>query len=325
MRLESLEMFYVDIEDGGRPVNEVFDGIRQLQLTAPEWVDDGNTPEDLCIHMYLLDLILRSPNLESLELDIEDRGFIRELRVDGGWPHLKKLKLDGCILDRYLDFIFKRGSYRPGLNTQASKALGSHFGSLVDVDLLGSVPVSSSTVLDLLCFCPNLEILLAKHVLAHSVAKRGPWVCQQLRELSIQFLMDPSDQDLQQLIFERLSKLVRLERLTLDYDYYGTGVNRHHALEFRLGCGLERLTSLQQLRFVWLYTPFNCWWSPKLGMEDVVWMVEKWKRLETIKGDLNNDRELTAQFRSVFESHGIAVEHNSEGSGALLRGCVLLR
>ena len=43
-------------------------------------------------------------------------------------------------------------------------------------------------------------------------------------------------------------------------------------------------------------------------MEDVRWMVENWGKLEKVKGRLNQDRELTAQLKSVFESHGISVE-----------------
>ncbi|KAF9364894.1 hypothetical protein BGX34_012202 [Mortierella sp. NVP85] len=308
MKLESLQMHYVGIEEGGRPENVVFDGLRQLHLTSPGSIDDK----------YVLDLMIQSPMLESLELDISDYGFLRDRRANGNWPHLKKLLVDGCIRDAELNFIFKRvendlGStaslepYRSGLHTQALKTAGSHFSTLVDVNLANSVTFSKSTIPDILCYCPRLENLQAGSVLARSVAERGPWACQQLRELRIQFLIDPLEQSLKQLIFERLSTLVLLEQLTLDYTF-SRSARHYDMLECRLDCGLGRLACLHQLNYIWLCTPNNYWRSPNLGMEDVVWMVENWRKLETVRGHLNKDGELTVRLKSVFESHGISVE-----------------
>jgi hypothetical protein len=132
-------------------------------------------------------------------------------------------------------------------------------------------------------------------------------VCQQLRELRIQFLFGASEQDLQQLVFERLSTLVRLRQLRLDY-VMSDRTDDFDLLECRLEHGLGRLASLQQLTSVCLGTPSLCWRNPNLGMEDVVWMVENWKTLEIIRGSLNKDKTLTAQLQRVFESHGIAVK-----------------
>jgi hypothetical protein len=316
-------MDYVDM-DGGCPENVVFGRIRQLQLTAPnwvrqwvhQWVDYDGMEETHSLadtpYMYLLDLLLQSPMLESLELMIGGDGFTHEQKVNGDWPHLKRLKITGRASDAALDFIFKNdlgnmadlGPHLSELNS--SKAFGSHYQSLVNVDLRDCLKISGSIVPDILCLCPKLEILQARHVDARNVAERGLWVCQQLRELSIQFLMDPSEQDLQQLIFERLSTLVLLEQLTLDYDRDGNG--HYDVLDFRLDCGLGQLAGLQQLTSVWLYTPRYSSWGVNLGMEDVVWMVDNWKKLATVRGHLNKDAELRFQLECVFESHGISVE-----------------
>ncbi|KAF9364893.1 hypothetical protein BGX34_012201 [Mortierella sp. NVP85] len=257
-------------------------------------------------YMYLLDLVLQSPMLESLELMIGGEGFINDQKVNGDWPHLKKLKITGRASDADLDFIFKndlgnmadQGPYLSALNS--SKAFGSHYQSLVNVDLRDCLKISSCIVPDILCLCPKLEILQARHVYARNVAERGLWACQQLRELNIQFLMDPSEQDLQQLVFERLSTLVRLERLTLDYDRCGD--YRHDVLHFCLDCGLGQLAGLQQLTYVWLYTPSYSSWCSNLGTEDVVWIVNNWKKLKTTSPNYNGSAKVPEFIEIIYLS-----------------------
>jgi hypothetical protein len=62
MKLESPKMDIVTIEDPGRPRNVVFDHMRKLSITGTSVLKDP----------YLLDLILQSPMLESLEQAIND-------------------------------------------------------------------------------------------------------------------------------------------------------------------------------------------------------------------------------------------------------------
>ena len=232
----------------------VFDRLRKLTLNGT-WLYADSID---------MDVMVQSPMLESLALKfLACHGDIPNDRqiLNGDWPHLKTLYVDGCRMDSSLDFIFKRvengpvnivdvGPY-PGFGVQASRTFDSRFGALVDVDLCNGSMVSRSIIPDLLCLCPRLERLLARHVYALNVAERGLWVCQHLRELRIQFIFGESEQHLRQLIFERLSTLVLLERLTLDYDY--DGMNHYDMLECRLDCGLERLAYLQELNSVWLY------------------------------------------------------------------------
>lgn len=96
---------------------------------------------------------------------------------------------------------------------EASRALSIHFSTLVKVDLGGYW--NSYPPLDVLCLCPRLEVLKVLDVVADDIAEQGPWVCQQLRELTyFRFY-----QDLEQLVFERLSKLPQLEQLTIGYPF----------------------------------------------------------------------------------------------------------
>jgi len=323
VNLESLHMIFVIMNDQARPRNMLFDRLRELRL------DTIILLEGTCY----MDLVLQSPMLESFELkigpyggsgygvrgyDIGDYGIIRGSTVNGDWPRLKNLSITGGYEDTDLTFMFKRvGSYpgttvdvepyHSGLGRLASMDFGSHFRTLVDVDLLGSVVISNSTLPDILCFCPRLEILRARNALARSVAERGAWVCQQLRELRIQFLFEASEQDLKQLMFERLSTLVRLERLTLNYGIPHRG-SHYGVLECRLDCGLGQLASLQHLACVEFWTSSSSQRNPGLDIEEVEWILNNWKQLEKIKGDLNTEGELGTQLWGMIESHGISVE-----------------
>jgi len=317
MRLESLQMNNVLIEEGGHPKDMVFGKLRQLKFHANRTTDSP----------YLMDAMLRSPMLESLELQVDFDERFRGRTKDGSWVHLRRLYVNSYQEDVYPDFIARLmangnwsmgdmvETFRLGWDAQAFKAIfGSNFDTLVELDLYW-MRIGNTTVPEILCLCPRLEKLKAKYVLAHHVAERGPWVCQQLRELWIQFLFEApgDDHDLKRLVFERLSTLVRLERLTLDYrvSSASSGVHNHCSLNCRLGCGLERLASLQEQTFLWFYTSEKvwgeCWKNPDLGMEEVEWILEHWKKLRMIKGNLNKVRLLRAQLWGVFLSHGIAV------------------
>ncbi|KAF9357334.1 hypothetical protein BGX34_009417 [Mortierella sp. NVP85] len=306
VKLESLQMYYVKIEDGGSLGNVVFDRLRKLELYAT----------DLSDVTYQLQLILQSPILESLDWVLNGLTVTGERAVNSHWPHLKQLRIDSCIDDTELALMLNGigsglgslndlGLFNCTLRTQASNALSTHFSTLVKVDLIGSY-TSGSTTLDILCSCPKLEILLALEVFARDIPKRGPWVCQQLRVLRIWFRFGESERDLQEQVFERLSTLIHLERLTLEYPITGRG-DIYAGLEFRLDCGLGRLASLQQLNCLCFGRLRSHSHYPQVDIGEVAWMVEHWKKLKCISGPLNSHNEVRNAIVSVFESHGIDV------------------
>jgi len=322
MNLEALEMWGIKMEEGGRPMNMVFDRLRQVTYSGPT----GFTP---MVSIFIA-IVVQSPMLEFFKLDNYGQWMSLEpLAATGDWPHLKKVIIRGWEKNAHLDFIFKRvgkdlqntvdiekeEAPRSGLDTpQVAKAFGSHFNTLVEVDLRTLATARGPAIPDMLCFCPRLEKLHVHRVFAREVAERGPWVCLQLRELDIQFVFDHVSWDeklrMQQRMFGRLSTLVRLERLTLNYDnlqpdYFSTNV-----LVCRLSCGLGQLASLQQLTFFGLNTPMYNYLNSGVGMEEVQWMLETWKQLRTIKGALSQLSETRIQLESVFESHGITVERD---------------
>jgi hypothetical protein len=153
----------------------------------------------------------------------------------------------------------------------------------VKVDIIGH-DLGRSTALSLLW---RLEILRVEDIYAKDIMERGPWVCQQLRELRIYFGFGEMEQDLHQLVLKRLSTLVRLERLII---WRPCSEHKHHAgLEFRLGYGLEHLASLRQLTYFYRNAEKSA-----VGMEELEWMMDNWKNLKSIRGQLNWDRRVEA-------------------------------
>ena len=198
---------------------------------------------------------------------------IPDVPQDDGWASALE-KIGNCLGNfTHLDLD---GTFGP----QAFKALGPHFSIAVDLRLYGF----SSAVWDVLCFCPMLEILHASSVFAKDIAEGGPWVCQKLETVMMCFRVTESEQDLQPVVFERLSALVRHRHLDMSYL---DETSRDGVLEFRLECGLGKLENLKELRVVEFSYEHNTNLMQRLGRDDIEWMMDNWGR--EIEAQLNID------------------------------------
>ncbi|KAF9346833.1 hypothetical protein BGX34_003587 [Mortierella sp. NVP85] len=305
--LDSLGMWNTWIEGEFIPVPEsvVFNRLRRLDMDRGAWTG-----------WRALDLVAHCPKLESFPLDgkaFSSRILVnRPIRVDC-WPDAQALLLARNPGDTELASIFEGignccGSITHfelsycSLGPQAIRALGFHFGSLVDLRLGSQTSVNSAAILEVLCSCPMLESLKAGRIRARDIAERGPWVCQQLLQLQICFGFGDTELHLQRLVFERLSALVRLKFLDMrrPADWHD------RVLDFRLEYGLGQLESLQDLLVLQFSDGMVIKQTQRLGMEDIEWMVRNWKKLKDITGKLNRDQEINYQLKSVLKSHGIA-------------------
>ncbi|KAK3819497.1 MAG: hypothetical protein J3Q66DRAFT_438659 [Benniella sp.] len=252
MKLESLRLNYVNIEDAGCSRDKIFDRMRSLSIAIPS----ANT----MIEPHYMDMILQSPRLESLEWDSVTLATVKQQSLNRHWPHLRKLFISCDIYEAEdevdLSYVLEAiGNGCGGLvefesnhpmETQSNKALSFHFSTLVRVDL--GYRIGSTIALDLLCSCPKLEVLRVGGIDVQKMAERGPWVCQQLRALKIWFEIPDSRQDLRLLLFERLSTLTRLESLAISFTDADFGSTL--GLRLRLDDGLGLLANLQQLRLL---------------------------------------------------------------------------
>ncbi|KAF9981760.1 hypothetical protein BGZ65_003607 [Modicella reniformis] len=305
-KLESLELRKTTIAGGCAPDEVVFERMRKLIVIETEHLNIAAQ----------LELFLRCPKLVEVKWGIgeyeddEQPTLITHPLPSGYWPHLDKLSIDCNLQDIDLASLLEGVGEGQGnivnlqlvgctLRRQAFKALDLHFHVLVDLDLEDCYSAESYAFRDILCCCSRLENLRARSVLANDIVEGGPWVCQQLRELKICFLFDQEEQDLQQLVFERLSTLVRLERLIMHYPLYDV-YEHYHVLEFQLERGLIQLACLKQLTTL-DFVVFSSPYIPQLGTEEVAWMGFNWKKLTRVSGMLNKDPQECTRLKNALE------------------------
>ena len=156
-------------------------------------------------------------------------------------------------------FVHSHGKFGP----QSHKALSFHFNTLVRLQINGSNPDISAVTRAVLCSCPKLEYLLSGNIFARDVVQDEPWVCQSLRVLMGGFRVGETEQDLQPLIFERLSSLTRLT--VLNMNLFSKDPCDEGVLNFRLDCGLGQLATLKKLASVTFPFPSLASWCSGLG------------------------------------------------------------
>ncbi|KAF9365476.1 hypothetical protein BGX34_009815 [Mortierella sp. NVP85] len=325
-KLENLALEEVYFEDGTTSENTVFDRIRRLKLVDVEGLDAKSQ----------LDLIIRCPNLKGLHWKYVpfdythywDSGMTPPLSVfhsipKGNWPYLDDLDvgvndLDVSIDDADLASILEgiSGGLRLlklrelDLSKQMSSALGRHYNTLVKLDLGDCSLNEGFDLLNILCNCPNLEILHSRDGLdAGDVAKEGPWACRLLRELTLGFWFGEDDQDYHQDVLGRLSTLDRLESLEIFYRLYDDKPNmyKNSGFGFRLDLGLGQLASLRQLKTLTFDSSSYCNIKPQLGMEEVEWMATNWTKLERVAGQFSGSPDENAKLKDAFIRRGVEV------------------
>ncbi|KAG0226642.1 hypothetical protein BGX31_007224 [Mortierella sp. GBA43] len=308
--VDNLTLDRVIIEGEGAPSAMVFGKLRKLVLRL-SWMP---SPTDQ------ISLILQCPGLEAVQWEYNNATtldnhptIITEPIPFEYWPQLENLTVDCHLHDADLKSLLEGAVHGQGglvqlalanchLEGQSSRVLSCHFSTLVELDLWRCCIVSSRMIRDILCSCPRLESLKAKSVCVKDIAEGGPWVCQQLRDLEICFVVGKPDQDLQQDVFERLSTLVRLESLTmLPPDLYpNVGV-----LEFQLENGLGQLEGLRHMRSLVFGGVAPKCYIPQLGMSEIAWMKLHWSQLKYLKGILNKDLQVAIKLRTAANALGI--------------------
>jgi hypothetical protein len=318
--LECLEMTRISFKGGSMsvPKDAVFNRLRKLAIKSTRKMSPSEQ----------LDLLFHCPKLETLEWDphgaISTRIMIDHPIQKDRWPQLDELHISrypqdtvcASVLDgirgcfgKIVELEMLNSTFGP----QASKALCFHSSTLVKL-YLDLDSVASSTIRDVMCSCPTLEILWAPAIDAKDIAEGGPWICQQHCELRTQILIKETEYHLHQMIFESLSTLDRLTILDMGGSSdggsgdggSGGGGSGDGVLEFRLDWGLGQLARLQELRIVEFHHGTKSEHKQRLEMKDIVWMIDNWKRLKRIGGCLNRSSEVDVQLKEVLRSHGIA-------------------
>ncbi|KAF9361752.1 hypothetical protein BGX26_012473 [Mortierella sp. AD094] len=261
-----------------------------------------------------LELIKRCPELEELKWvlgewynSVELRDAFARLVTEKAWPKLQRLGLsDGSegvedeILADILDALprvtmLDVGYTRFGM--LGFQALRRHLGIISVLNVKKCSAFSSTMFKETLYSCPCLEEFSGGGFLVRDIAESGPWLCLRLKKLHIQFAADLSDQDLDEKVFEKLSKLVKLEELSIGIEYM-RGARR---LDFRVVNGLGALSSLTRMRSFCIRGL-----TRMFGENDLTWMLTHWRMLDHFEG-LANDIEPGTRDKMVklLKSHGL--------------------
>ncbi|KAI8348085.1 hypothetical protein B0O80DRAFT_502217 [Mortierella sp. GBAus27b] len=262
-----------------------------------------------------LDWISRCPNLVTLDWCPQENttsGLMDNLvmRADEiTWPDLSELHLrEFYPSDQQLARMIRSMRRLTTLDLLGCEfgplsleALSSHFAHLQELNIGGSSIPVGPVIPTVMVSCPQLSVLAVGDFMSQDIIDSQAWVCRDsMKSLLACFRITPNqDEDShQQRVFERIAQLSNLERLSLVNDYSGSNAS---LLQLQLGKGLEQLSTLKKLRSLALLD-----FTLSLSVDDVKWMIDNWKSLESVQGILDplNNNALA----SMLQAAGIRYE-----------------
>ncbi|KAF9363074.1 hypothetical protein BGX34_004963 [Mortierella sp. NVP85] len=241
-----------------------------------------------------LDLIIRCPKLTKLDWSEERErrsllvldAFVNHV-ANGAWPKLTRLRLEhDCPPDwdaqlakiiqgmRQIHVLDIGG---PCLGSHIFTALRPHFHILRKLDIGFDPSVTGSATPEILASCPCLEEFTMFRVMSQDIVQGRPWVCEHsMTNFVLNVIISPGqDADHhQRLILERISRLVKLEKLTLHHIPH---VGESTQLGLQLGKGLEQLNTLKSLRSLKLLLYVH-----EVSTAEAQWMIDNWKCLKHV-------------------------------------------
>ncbi|KAF9109956.1 hypothetical protein BGX27_006953 [Mortierella sp. AM989] len=259
--------------------------------------------------MMQLSLIRQCPHLEDLTWhprgDTTVLGLFAQDVKQGLWPKLTRLSLFHDVPDALsasiIDSIKKLDRLdmnTGGFGLLSFQALRRHSNTLVKLNLGRCTDVKSQLLNEVMCSCPHLKEFIGHHLIAQDVVDGDPWVCLSLEVLVTCFLFGHLEQDLQPLVFDRLSRLVHLKVLQIGDTTPWTTIHFQGALDLRLVSGLGALAKLKNLKHLDINNT-----TQRIGKEEVRWMLANWRKLETLDGLLSKGHALC----KVLQKHDIRV------------------
>ncbi|KAF8976834.1 hypothetical protein BGZ46_007915 [Entomortierella lignicola] len=288
----------------------VFPEMRYLDLRATDGMSIGTQ----------LQLVTRCPKLISLYwegIQILPVKKFTEL-IPKSCPNLTALHLIlplcdfeiGPILDA-VPRIEKLSLTKTEFGQIAFKALRRHFPTLKDVNLQLSPGANSAMIQEILSSCPNLQSISGEVLLYADMIKQ-PWVCQNLQmfDVGIRVLEVDGRGHFKKAglkahiaVYERLSQFSKLDYLSV----CNNDIQSEGSLLLSLKAGFGLLRTLKNLTF------FSCktllLHACLLGeaVEVVEWILDHWKRLESLEGILSDHEEedTAGEIIATLEAHGV--------------------
>ncbi|KAF9109957.1 hypothetical protein BGX27_006954 [Mortierella sp. AM989] len=262
--------------------------------------------------MDQLDMIRRCPYLEELIWCAAKNAHVLELfaldAARGLWPRLERLKLESDVPDAVTALVIdgiprlsKLDTNDPDLGPIFFQSLGHHSKTIVSLNL-GRCGIRASSMLqEMLCSFPHLEEFTSSSIYAKDIVDGQLWVCLSLKVLQVAIIFESAHQDLQPVVFDRLSRLICLETLRIGTSVAGRRFYFGRTLDLRLSSGLGALAKLTNLKHLSANST-----TQKLGEEDLRWMVASWRKLESVEGAISG-RANGADLVRILKEHHISL------------------
>jgi len=309
--LQRLDMCALTIQSQqGQLSSKKFSNLKDLVIWDPATKD---------IPM-LFEFMQRCPNLATLDwiTPEEDNALFvsgfTPLIAQKTWPHLHELRLgslemknhDLLTILRSMERItaFEFPTILDALEEQSIHLLRPHFSYLTVLDMGTRQKSNIPFAQEILASCPLLEQLQAPAIHADAVVEGKPWVCLGLKKLYLSYWFNPSTiHHVQPIVFCQLAKLTRLQELRLwgfQRASSSSGV-QFQEVDLRLENGLDALSTLCAL-----HTLSITGTRQKMGEKEAEWIVQNWRSLEHVFGDLNErNAELNRALKARLREHGI--------------------
>ncbi|KAG0248490.1 hypothetical protein BG011_010221 [Mortierella polycephala] len=200
---------------------------------------------------------------------------------------------------------------------------------LVELDLTDAREMKSCWIQRLLSSCSGLRRFRATEIRVQDMMNQrqmatsasadhpGPlssWVCLKLQELQLSIIGISAERSLedQACVYDQLSRLTDLQILSLGGNGMSTWL-RTQTLELSLQSGFDQLRTLKELRV------FNfSYMAHDLGMDEVEFMMEHWKKLRKVVGTIG----LRVQEKRYSRGWGTNSESRRSGGGGVEGGMV---
>ncbi|KAK3810184.1 MAG: hypothetical protein J3Q66DRAFT_352325 [Benniella sp.] len=179
--------------------------------------------------------------------------------------------------------------------------LRPHFSKLQTLDVHETVGFTSAMAQEVMSSCSFLTTFKGSPLMLPILSMENLRVCLKLRVLLLEFRFDPSTMGhVQPLVLDQLSKLSRLEELQVFSRRQCQP--EFEAFDLRLEYGLGKLSTLRLLR------TFSFGVSKqKMREQEVDWILDHWKSLDRIKGEIN------CTLKEQLKQHGVSNKrHTSE-------------
>ncbi|KAF9940194.1 hypothetical protein BGZ65_007846 [Modicella reniformis] len=302
-RLERLELNNPLLKGFNRPSKE-FSRIKEMALFDIR-KEDG---------LKILELLKRCPHLTTLICKFwgtseQNCSFFRDfarLLSEGAWSDLKAIttKVHLELDSNYISAIIRGMKQIHVLSLWGFKPhhfdlLRPHLDTITEIDLGGGS--TSEMNQEILSYSPMLKRFKATYIYGTDVAEGQPWVCLGLEKLDIGFEFEPlTIHHDQPLVFDQLSKLTRIEKMSFYFGPHGFGAPKE-SFDFRLEYGLHKLATLRRLSVFRFYRT-----TQRMGMEEIDWMLNHWKSLSEVEGRFTKWSHYSDwTLRKRLENHGI--------------------